>query len=35
MTFELHTEWLWLIPAIPIIAFMVWVLWNFHREGRS
>ncbi len=32
MANEFHPESLWLIPVILAVGFMVWVLWNLHRE---
>jgi hypothetical protein len=32
MTYELDPETLWLIPATLAVSFMLWVLWNLHRE---
>jgi hypothetical protein len=29
-----HLRWLWLMPAGPSVAFLLWVLWNLHRESK-
>ena len=32
ITYELKPEYLWLVPAAIAIGFMLWMLWNLHRE---
>jgi hypothetical protein len=32
--YEFHPEALWLVPAVIAIAFMLWMLWNLHRESK-
>ncbi len=33
--FQLHPESLWLVPAALSVGFMLWMLWNLHREIRK
>jgi hypothetical protein len=30
--FEFHPESLWLIPVALAALFMLWVLWNLHKQ---
>jgi hypothetical protein len=32
MTFELNPESVWLIPTVLAVSFMLWMLWNLHKE---
>jgi len=32
MTLEFRLESLWLIPGVLAVSFMIWVLWNLHRQ---
>jgi uncharacterized membrane protein YbaN (DUF454 family) len=31
---QIRTDLLLLVPLIPAMAFMLWVLWNFLKEDR-
>lgn len=33
--FQFHLESLWIIPAALAVCFMLWMLWNLHREIRK
>jgi hypothetical protein len=32
MTYELHPDSLLLIPVVLAVSFMLWTLWNLHKE---
>jgi hypothetical protein len=32
MTFEFRPELLGLVPAFLPVSFMIWVLWNLHKQ---
>ena len=32
LMYEFHPESLWLIPAALAVGFMLWTLWNLHKE---
>jgi hypothetical protein len=32
MTYELRPDSIWLIPVILAVSFMLWMLWNLHKE---
>lgn len=32
--FTLHLQTLLILPLVPSVAFLVWVLWNMHRDAR-
>jgi hypothetical protein len=32
--FEIRLEFLWLAPVALAVAFMLWVLWNMHRDEK-
>jgi hypothetical protein len=34
MTYEVNLESLWLVPAFIAVGFMLWMLWNLHKESR-
>jgi hypothetical protein len=34
MTIEFHPEALWLVPAAIAVGFMLWTLWNLHKETK-
>ncbi len=34
MTFVLHPDSLWLIPATLAVCFMMWMLWNLHKASK-
>lgn len=34
MTLELQAHELWLVPLVPALYFMLWVLWHWWKEGR-
>jgi hypothetical protein len=34
VTIEFDPEALWLIPAALAVGFMLWTLWNLHKEIR-
>jgi hypothetical protein len=34
VAYEFHLESLWLMLVIPALGFMLWVLWNLHKETK-
>jgi hypothetical protein len=29
-----RSEWLWLVPIVLSVTFLLWVLWGMHKDSK-